>query len=168
MNSEPGVIFEPLAPHHDRTSFSCGEPALDGYLRERAGQDVRRKIARVFVAVDRTNGPLTGYYTLSAASFFREDLPEGLAKRLPHYPVPAAILGRLAVDRRYQGRGLGALMLADAIKRLVRASESLAIYALIADAKNDAAKAFYEHFGFQAFPDASMRLFLPLGRFIES
>ena len=164
MNSEPGVIFEPLAPHHDRTSFSCGEPALDDYLRERAGQDVRRKIARVFVAV----GLLAGYYTLSAASFFREDLPEGLAKRLPHYPVPAAILGRLAVDRRYQGRGLGALMLADAIKRLVRASESLAIYALIADAKNDGAKAFYEHFGFQAFPDASMRLFMPLGRFIES
>ncbi len=89
-------------------------------------------------------------------------------KRLPHYPVPAAILGRLAVDRRYQGRGLGALMLADAIKRLVRASESLAIYALIADAKNDGAKAFYEHFGFQAFPDASMRLFMPLGRFIKS
>ena len=168
MNSEPGAIFEPLAPHHDRTSFSCGEPALDDYLRERAGQDGRRKIARVFVAVDRSNGLLAGYYTLSAASFFREDLPEGLAKRLPLYPVPAAILGRLAVDRRYQGRGLGALMLADAIKRLVRASESLAIYALIADAKNDGAKAFYEHFGFQAFPDASIRLFLPLGRFIES
>ncbi len=168
MNAEPGVIFEPLAPHHDRTSFSCGEPALDDYLRERAGQDVRRKIARVFVAADRSNGRLAGYYTLSAASFFRQDLPEGLAKRLPHYPVPAAILGRLAVDRRYQGHGLGALMLADAIKRLVRASESLAIYALIADAKNDGAKAFYEHFGFQAFPDASMRLFMPLGRFIES
>ncbi len=168
MNAEPGAIFEPLAPHHDRRSFSCGEPALDGYLRERAGQDVRRKIARVFVAVDRSNRLLAGYYTLSVASFFREDLPESLAKRLQHYPVPAAILGRLAVDRRYQGRGLGALMLADAIKRLVRASESLAIYALIADAKNDGAKAFYEHFGFRAFPVASMRLFMPLERFIKS
>jgi ribosomal protein S18 acetylase RimI-like enzyme len=105
---------------------------------------------------------IAGYYTLSAASFARQQLPEAVAKRLPHYPVPAAILGRLAVDLRYQGRGLGELMLADAIKRVLRASETLAVHAIVVDAKNDRAKAFYERYGFVAFVDAPDRLSLPL------
>lgn len=168
MAPGPVVVFEPLGAGHDRASFCCGDPALDEYLRRRAGQDLRRNIARIFVAIDPSNDRLAGYYTLSAASFFREDLPDKLAKRLPKYPVPTAILGRLAVDQTYQGQGLRALMLADAIKRLIRASEAIAIYALIVDAKNEAAKAFYAKFGFQAFPEAPMRLFLPLERVIAS
>ena len=162
------VIFEPLAAHHDRSSFSCGDASLDGYLRRQASQDVRRRITRVFVAVDPSNDRLAGYYSLSAASFYREELPENLAKRLPRYPVPAAILERLAIDRSLQGQGLGTLMLADAVKRLIRASETLAVYALIVDAKNDRAKAFYESFGFHPFPATSHRLFLPLDPLIKS
>jgi GNAT superfamily N-acetyltransferase len=162
MAELPPVVFEPLGPRHDRASFESGEPALDDYLRRQATQDIRRDTARVFVALVPTQDLLVGDYSLSAASFLREDLPQRLAKRLPRYPVPAAILGRLAVDRRWQRRGLGALMIADAIKRLVRASQALAIHALIVDAKNDAAKAFYQRMGFHPFPDMPDRFFLPL------
>jgi ribosomal protein S18 acetylase RimI-like enzyme len=162
------VILEPLGPEHDRSAFSCGEPALDEYLRRRAAQDVRRRVARAFVAVDRASGALAGYYTMSAASFSRQQLPEAVAKRMPHYPVPAAILGRLAIDQRYQGRGLGELMLADAIKRVLRASEALAVHAIVVDAKNDRAKAFYERYGFVAFVDTPNRLYLPLDTVLKA
>jgi GNAT superfamily N-acetyltransferase len=162
MPELPRVVFESLAPRHDRAAFESGEAALDDYLRRQAAQDIRRGIARVFVAVVPPQALLVGYYTLSAASFLREDLPQRLAKRLPRYPVPAAIMGRLAVDRRWQRRGLGALMIADAIKRLIRASQALAIHALIVDAKNGAAKAFYPRMGFHPFPDIPDRFFLPL------
>lgn len=155
-------LLEPLGAGHDRSAFDCGEPALDDYLRHRATQDVRRRVARAFVAVDRATGALAGYYTLSAASFSRHQLPEAAARRLPHYPVPAAILGRLAIDQRYQGRGLGELVLADAIKRVLRASEALAVHAVVVDAMNDRAKTFYERYGFVAFLDIPDRLYLPL------
>jgi GNAT superfamily N-acetyltransferase len=168
MAAATEIGFAPLGPEHDRTPFSCGELALDDYLRRRATQDVRRGVARAFVAVDRAIGAIAGYYTLSAASFSRDHLPAAVAKRLPFYPVPAAILGRLAVDQGYQGRGLGELMLADAIKRVLRASKTLAVHAIIVDAKNDRAKAFYERYGFVAFMDAPNRLYLPLDSVLKT
>ena len=86
--NEPRLILEPLGSHHDRESFACGEPALDDYLRRRASQDTRRRVAGVFVAVGDTPDEVAGYYTLSAASFEKDELPADIAKRLPHYPVP--------------------------------------------------------------------------------
>jgi GNAT superfamily N-acetyltransferase len=118
---EPGSI-EPLGSHHDRATFSCGEPALDAYLARQATQDIRRRIARVFVLVGDTPARVQGYYTLSAADFEKAELPPDMAKRLPHYPVPAAMLGRLAIDQSCQGHGLGETLLMDAIRRTLRAS----------------------------------------------
>jgi GNAT superfamily N-acetyltransferase len=129
--------IEPLGPHHNRASFSCGEPALDAYLTRQATQDIRRRIAKVFVLVGDAPGRVQGYYTLSAANFEKDELPPELAKRLPHYPVPAAVLGRLAIDQSYQGRGLGETLLMDAIRRTLHASEAMAVYAIIVDAKNE-------------------------------
>ena len=163
--NEPGLVFEPLGPHHDRASFACGEPALDDYLRRRASQDARRRVARVFVAVGSAPDEVAGYYTLSAASFEKDELPAGIAKRLPHYPVPAVVIGRLAVSRAFQGRGFGEMLLLDAIRRVVRASTAIAAYAVVVDAKNDAARAFYERYGFRPFPSTPRRLFLPLQTF---
>lgn len=162
-----GVDFtvEPLGPEHDRAAFRCGEPALDAYLRERAMQDLRRRIARVYVARGDHSGAVVGYYTLSAASFRRDDLPADVAKRLPHYPVPAAILGRLAVDQHYQGQGIGGQLLLDAFGRVLAASRLLAVQAVIVEAISDDAKAFYERHGFQPFPDQPRRLYIPLARF---
>lgn len=163
--NEPRLVIEPLGPQHDRESFACGEPALDDYLRRRASQDTRRRVARVFVAAGAAPGEIAGYYTLSAASFEKDELPAGIAKRLPHYPVPAVVIGRLAVSRSFQGRGLGETLLLDAIRRVVRASASIAAYAIVVDAKNDAARAFYERYGFRPFPSTPRRLFLPLATF---
>src|SRR3546814_650364 len=90
---------------HDRAAFSCGAPELDRYIREHASQDVKRDVARVFVAVQAGAPTLCGYYSLSAASFQRDSLPANQAKRLPRYPVPAVVLGRLAVDESKRGQG---------------------------------------------------------------
>ena len=158
---EPALVIEPLGGHHDRTAFSCGEAALDAYLQRQASQDIRRRVAQVFVALDAPD-KIAGYYSLSAASFAKDELPPALAKRLPHYPVPAAILGRLAVDRDRQGRGLGETLLLDAIRRVVWASAALAVYAIVVDAKNDRALAFYARYGFRTLASEARRLFLPL------
>ena len=155
-------IVEPLALSHDRENFDCGIPALNDYLRRQAAQDTRRGVSRVYVARERGSSKVLGYYTLSAASFSKKSLPEREAKRLPHYPIPAALLGRLAVDRDRQGQNLGRYLLFDAFHRVLQAAETLAVYALVVDAKNEEARAFYEHYGFLRFPDSPSRLFIPI------
>lgn len=152
-------VIEPLSDKHDRQEFSCCTPVLDRYLQIQAGQDVRRRITNCFVAVG--NSGIAGYYTLSASSLPMSDLPVMLAKKLPRYPVlPAALVGRLAVDRRFAGRSLGAALLYDAIQRSLRADP--VVYALVVEAKDIAAVGFYKHFGFQAFESRPMSLFLPM------
>jgi ribosomal protein S18 acetylase RimI-like enzyme len=159
---ESDLIIEPLGSNHDRPAFSCGEPALDSYLQRQVSQDVRRRVAQVFVAVRNPPDKIIGYYSLSATSFDKAELPIALAKRLPHYPVPAAVLGRLAIDQTKQRGGLGETLLLDALRRVVRASTALAIHAIIVDAKNERAQAFYERYGFRSFTSEPRRLFLPL------
>jgi GNAT superfamily N-acetyltransferase len=168
MTAPPAPKIEPLGAHHDRAAFSCGEPALDAYLQRQASQDIRRRIAQVFVAVGDLPHAIVGYYSLSAASFDRADLPPALARRLPRYPVPAAILGRLAVDRAHQGSGLGELLLLDAVHRVLRASEAMAVHAVVVDAKNERVERFYGRYGFLAFPGHPRRLFLPLEVFVKA
>ncbi|MCH7888052.1 MAG: GNAT family N-acetyltransferase [Proteobacteria bacterium] len=155
-------VIEPLGDHHDRDSFSCGEPSLDAYIRRQAGQDVRRQICKVFVATLDDPASIAGFYTLSAAAVESRNLPLDLARRLPKHPLPAALIGRLAVDAREQGQGIGKYMLMDALTRAVAASALIGIYAVIVDAIDDNAKAFYRKYGFQPFPDTPTRLFIPL------
>lgn len=157
-------VVEPLGRHHDRAGFSCGSEPLDRYLREQAGQDVRNYLAAVFVLVDLTTQAVAGYYTLSATAVEARELPTALTRRLPRYPLlPAVLLGRLAVDSRYQGRGLGALLLTDALKRSLGLREQLGAMAVVVDAKDDTAQAIYERFGFQRFRDQEFRLYIPMG-----
>ena len=165
---EPPLVIEPLASHHDRAAFSCGAPVLDAYLQRQASQDVRRRVAQVFVATRDHPDKIAGYYSLSATSFEKGELPPPLAKRLPHYPVPAAVLGRLAVDLSYQRRGLGELLLLDAVRRVLRASVALAVYAVVVDAKDERAETFYRRYGFVPFASLPRRLFLPLETFVKA
>jgi ribosomal protein S18 acetylase RimI-like enzyme len=152
--------FEPLSSSHDRTAFSCGVPALDRYLRELATQDVRRRVSNCFVALD-PSGKIAGYYTFAATSLPLTELPSDQTKRLPRYPsFPACLVGRLAVDQRFRGRGLGSQLIVDAIARAMRAEP--AIFALIVDAKDEVALGFYEHLGFQRFASRPMTLYLPI------
>jgi ribosomal protein S18 acetylase RimI-like enzyme len=155
-------IIEPLGRQHDRSAFSCGVADLDGYLKRRAGQDIRRRIARVFVCSEDGSEVVLGFYTLSALSIDLSSMSEDQARKLPRHPVPAALIGRLAVDRSAQRRGLGRLLLADAIQRTLGASEQVAIHALVVDAKNETARKYYRGYGFLSLPDRPMRLFLPL------
>jgi GNAT superfamily N-acetyltransferase len=155
-------VIAPLSPDHDKLAFSCGVDPLDRYLQTQATQDIRRRIANCFVATSANSNTIAGYYTFSAASVPMLDLPSETAKRLPRYPiVPAALIGRLAIDRQYRGRGLGAALLFDAIARAARADT--AIFAILVDAKDDTAAAFYRHHGFQAFAARPLTLFLPIG-----
>ena len=162
MTEAHALTVEPLERRHDRAAFSCGLPELDRYLARQAGQDVRRRIARVFVCTTGSGGVL-GFYTLSALSIDLASLPEELSRKLPRHPVPCALIGRLAVDRSAQGRGVGRMLLADAVKRVAAASETVAMHVMVVDAANEDAKRFYEGFGFAPLADGPMRLFLPLG-----
>lgn len=151
--------IRPLAPEHDRLAFSCGVDALDRYLQTQAGQDVRRHVANCFVAAPADTTIVAGYYTLAATSIPVIDLPEDVTRRMPRYPVlPAALIGRLAVDRQYRKHSLGAVLLFDAIQRAARAEP--AVFAIIVDAKDEDAAAFYRHFGFASFTGRPLRLFL--------
>lgn len=153
-----------LLGEHDRVAFSCGKPDLDTYIREQASQDQRRSAAVCWVLPDVENPTLIcGYYTLSAYSIQLKELPPDVARRLPKYPsVPAALLGRLAVDSRWRGQRLGEHLLLDAMSRVLEQSESLAIAALVVDARDSEAAAFYAHYDFIAFPTTPLRLFLPM------
>ena len=144
----------------DRREFSCGVDALDRYFRERVTQDMRRRVTSCFVAIDGGER-VAGFYTLAAASVVLGDLPHSVASKLPRYPtVPAVRMGRLAVDRRRQGTGLGGALVADALARTLQSE--IAAVALVVDAKDEHAVAFYRHHGFIGLENASRTLFLPL------
>jgi ribosomal protein S18 acetylase RimI-like enzyme len=153
--------FEALGDRHDRAAFGCGDEALDRYFQTQATQDIRRRIANCFVVVEAATGQVAAYYTLSAASIPLVDLPADEAKRLPRYPaLPAVRIGRLAVDRRFERRGLGELMLMNAVHRTMQ--DAAAAFALLVDAKNDRAAAFYQRYGFRSVTGTPRTLFLPL------
>ena len=158
-----GASFQvaPLHAAHDRTTFSSGTAALDRYLREQVSQDVCRRVAACFVALADDGQRIAGYYTLASTSLLLADLPATIGKKLPRYPtVPAVRMGRLAVDLAFKGQGLGGALLADALGRAARSE--IAAYALMVDAKDAAAVAFYRHHSFIALPDSPRTLFLPL------
>lgn len=156
----PPFRLEPLA-NQVREEFSCGQDALDRYFKTQVTQDIRRCVANCFVAIEVATELVAAFYTIAAAGIPITDLPADIAKRLPRYPtIPAVRVGRLAVDQRFRGRGLGGALIADAAARAL--SAEIAAFALLVDAQDDAAVSFYEHHGFQPFASAPRTLFLPL------
>jgi len=150
----------PLDAAHDRAAFNSDSEPLNRYLREQVTQDVRRRVTACFVALADENR-IAGYYTLASASLMLADLPASIGKKLPRYPtVPTVRMGRLSVDQAFKGQGLGGALLADALDRAARSE--IAAYALIVDAKDDTAAAFYRHHDFIALPESPHTLFLPL------
>ncbi|ARN80850.1 GNAT family N-acetyltransferase [Methylocystis bryophila] len=158
--------IEALTAAHDRKRFSCGVEPLDRYLRELASQDIKRRISNCFVALDES-GVVAGYYTLAATSLPLNELPADVAKRLPRYPLaPAGLIGRLAVAEGFRGKKLGGALVMDAALRAARSDP--AIFALVVDAKGNAAVAFYAHHGFRRFASRSDTLFLPLATALKA
>ena len=155
--------FDP--ERHDRAQFACGVQALDEFLQRYAAQQRKKGVSTVFVLVDRASpSEVLGYYTLSAAQVDASELLEAQRKKLPRYPVPCFRMGRLACKSERRGEGLGRLLLGCAVLRCLLAREQVAAFALIVDAKDAQAKAFYLRYGFHACVDTPSTLYLPLGR----
>jgi len=153
--------IEVLNNQHDRGRFSCGAEALDRYFLERVTQDVRRRATACYAALAADTGRVAGYYTLAAGGIPLTDMPEDIIKRLPRYPsVPVARLGRLAVDVDFQGQRLGGALLWDAVMRALRSE--VAVFALVVNAKDDHAEAFYRYHGFASLGSLPQQLILPL------
>ena len=161
------LAVEPLGGWHDRSVFSCGVEALDLYLRERAGQDMRRRLASCFVLVTRSRPQaILGYYTLAATGIELGMLPEQVARKLPRYPkIPATLLGRLAVANDRRGQRLGELLLFDAFARSL-ASE-IASFAFVVDPIDESARRFYERYRFLPLSSEDRRLFLPMSEIAQ-
>lgn len=155
---------QPLdAERHDRAGFMCGVAELDEYLHRFASQHRRKGVGNVYVLIDTdTPSLILGYYTLSAAQVDAAELSDADKRKLPRHPVPCFRMGRLACRTDRQGRGLGRLLIGCAVERCLQARRQVAAFALIVDAKNSAAKAFYRHYGFTPCVDAPMTLYLPL------
>lgn len=149
---------------HDRQQFECGSAELNNYLKDFAMQQSKKGIATVQVLVD-TDRPklILGYYSLSAAQIDVATLDERLQRKLPKYPVPCFRLGRLAVHSEHRALGYGGHLVGLAVKRCLEAKQYVGAYALVVDAKDAQAKAFYEHYGFTALIDSPLILYLPLG-----
>jgi GNAT superfamily N-acetyltransferase len=154
--------FERLDRSHQRAGFASGKEPLDRFLTSLVSQYEKRRLGSTYVAVEPGQKRVMGYYTLAAGSVAFEELPASATKKLPHHPIPVALLARLAVDGTVQGRGLGGLLLADAVTRCLRLSEQLGLYAVTVDAIDESARGFYEKHGFVAMPDAPLRLYLPI------
>ncbi len=154
--------IERLGPDHVREGFDCGKPSLNDFLLALVSQYEKRNLGRTYVAVQEGDRRVLGYYTLASGSIDTESLPAKQARKLPRHAVPVVLLARLAVDRSVHGRGLGGILLRDALIRSVDLSEKIGIHAVVVDAFDDEAKAFYQRFGFLPLTDDEMRLFLPL------
>jgi GNAT superfamily N-acetyltransferase len=146
---------------HNAKSFNCGNDALNQFIHQYAIQQQKKRVGRTFVAINEDNEVL-GFHTLSAGSVRYEDAPMSLVQGLPKYPIPTTILGRLAVHKSQQGKGLGGLLLKDALLRVLEASQNLGIVAILVDAKNEKAANFYKHYGFIAFENRPYTLFMHL------
>jgi GNAT superfamily N-acetyltransferase len=147
---------------HNRAAFNCGVPELDNYLKTQATQDQKRNVSQPYVLTDEA-GTIYGYYTLSSGSVNLEQLPETARKGLPHYPqMPVILLGRLATDQRFQGQGIGASLLADALKRSYEVSQSIGALAVVIQAKNDQAVNFYRKHEFIVSQTDPHVLMLPM------
>ncbi len=164
----PDLSVEPLGRQHDRAAFCCGVESLDRYLKTQAGQDVKRKTNGVFVLAPRCEPErILGYYTLCAASLAQGEVPLEARKHIPRYPlVSVTLIGRLAVAQDRQGSGLGALLLADALRRACAAADTVGSSMVVVDAISERAAAFYEAHGFVRLPECN-RLILPMRTIVK-
>lgn len=160
------VSIHLLGAEHRREGFDCGEAALNDFLLRQAGQQQRRGFGKTYVALAEDGLSVTGFITVSVGQVTTASLP--LQLKLPRYPAPILRIGRLAVDVRQQGKGIGQDLLAFALRLAVEFSQRVGLYAVVVDAKHDKAKAFYLKLGFIACVDNPLCLFLPVATLEQS
>jgi GNAT superfamily N-acetyltransferase len=168
MAAEKKWNFVPIHKKYQREHFDCGYPVLDDYIKKYAKQNHEKGIAKTFVAIDDSSSlQVDGFYTLSASTIEFESLSESAQKGLPAYPIPAILIGKLAVDSAAQGQGLGTELLVDALLRAVKAAQDVAVFAVRVDALNSNARDFYLKYEFIPFQDQPLSLFLPIKTIIK-
>ncbi len=156
-------LTETLDSKHKKEDFSCGKDFLDNYFWKQAKQDVNRKLSACFVLVDNETKKISGYYTLSSSSIPGNLIPVSFKKKLPksYLSIPAILLGRLAIDKGFQGKGIGKILLIDALRRCYDTTESIGAFAVIVDPLDQDAERFYKKYGFIKLP-GSGKMFLPM------
>lgn len=154
---------QPLAATHRLNDFACGEQVLDDWLKRRAMNNQLSGASRTFVVLDAENR-VRGFYALAAGAVSLQQASSAVRRNMPD-PVPVMVLGRLAVDRRVQGGGLGAAMLQDAVGRAIAVARNAGVRALLVHALHEPARQFYMHYGFQESPQNPMTLMLRLNAF---
>ncbi|PHR62215.1 MAG: GNAT family N-acetyltransferase [Robiginitomaculum sp.] len=156
-------IISPLMKKHNRGDFSCGKEPLDRYLQTQASQDMKRRLAVVFVLEGEDPKEIIGFYALSALSVDVGDLDEKSAKGLPKTrPIPCTLLGQFAVSETWKGKKIGAWLLGHILDSVLQSSRKIASFALIVDAVDEEAYSYWKHCGFISFPNTPNRLFLPM------
>jgi GNAT superfamily N-acetyltransferase len=157
------IEIQPISRHFDLSSFDCGISALNDYLQKYARQNHNRDLGKTFVALEKKNEKkVLGFYTAVASEIDKQLMPPAHSKHLPRYPLPAIRIGRLAVDKRHHGRGIGGGLLWDALDRANRLSKEVGVYAVVVDAKDDKAAQFYLKYGFLPLSNMPLTLFLPI------
>ncbi|MGI9056565.1 MAG: GNAT family N-acetyltransferase [Pyrinomonadaceae bacterium] len=148
----------PLMKTHNRNDFDCGEESLNEFLKKFARQNDKRGLGKTFVLIEEGKTEVLGYYTLSSGSVTFDEVPENL----PRYPIPVAHIGRLAVDKKTKGQGLGELLLVDALQKISKIAEQMGIFAVEVYALNESARKFYLKYGFTELLDDTLHLYLPV------
>jgi GNAT superfamily N-acetyltransferase len=163
-----GFHVEAFGVGHERTNFSCGRDSLDKYFSRQLEDDVRARLARAFVLVGSVPSQPVGFYTLSNASMDLFLLPEKDKEGIRRYDyVPATLLGRFAVDTRFQKQDLGAFLLTDALKRSWLAARNVASWCVVVHTREQGARDFYVHYNFAVLPEARSRLYIPMAALDE-
>jgi len=149
-------MIELLDKKHNRKDFDCGKELLNDYLKTQAGQDVKRKLSACFVLADSETKVIQGYYTLSNNSIPLSSFSEQIQKKLPksYDSIPTTLLGRLAIDKKYQGKGIGKIILIDALKRSFGISNEIGSFGIIVDPIDEEAKGFYQKYDFIELPNS--------------
>ncbi len=153
-------MIELLDKKHNRSDFDCGKELLNNYLKNQAGQDVKRKLSACFVLAEKETNLIQGYYTLSNSSIPLSSFPEQIRKKLPgsYVSIPTTLLGRLAIDNRCQGKGIGKILLIDALKRSYEISKEMGSFAVVVDPIDSDAEAFYKKYDFISLPGSQKML----------
>jgi len=149
---------------HQIKDFQCGVEELDRYIKERAGQESRKNVTTVYIMSEKETNRIIGYYTLCSCSIELKNISDIIKRKLPRYEaLPAALIGRFAVDIHFQGKRMGERLLIDALARSYFLSQQIAIFAVLVEAKNESIRSFYEKYGFIPFLEHPLKLYLPMG-----
>lgn len=156
-------MIELLDKKHLRDNFDCGNTLLNNYIKYQANQDIKRKLSVCYVISDNTDSNIKGYYTLSNNSIYLDSLPENISKKFPksYNNIPTTLLGRIGVDKKYQGQGYGKILLIDALKRSYDISHKIGSYAVVVDPIDESASDFYKSYEFIELP-TSKKMFIPI------